>query len=76
MIVHGLDQLDKINGADNAEFLKTQGYSDSEVVEIIKNQKAVDRSKISQTTCANSTPLARMFMVDSCFAVPMRCGEH
>lgn len=73
-IMGGLSQIDKISDSDNAEFLRAQGYSDSEIETILKNKREMDRSGMSQITCDKSTPTARMFVVDSCFVVPMRCG--
>ena len=73
-IMWGFQQVDQVSDADNIEFLKAQGHTPEEIQNILTNRRTMDRTGISQITCANSSPLAHMLVVDSCFTVPIQCG--
>ncbi len=73
-IMKGLEQFDQVGDTDNAEFLKTQGYTDEQIANVLKNRAHMDRSGLAATTCATGSPLTRMAVFDSCFATPMSCG--
>jgi hypothetical protein len=73
LILGSLADMDKISDDDTREYLKSQGRSTQEIETIIGNLHQMNRSALAEITCANSTPTARMVVVDSCFTAPMNC---
>lgn len=56
------------------DFMHSLGYSPSEIQTAIDARKSPAK-ETPPVTCRNGSPQARMFVVDSCFTLPIRCYQ-
>ena len=67
------NEILKLSPAARAAFMKARGFDDAEIAKA--EQAASDPTlTIPKATCANTTPLGRLFVVDMCSATPMSCN--
>lgn len=68
-----LSYMNQISDADTVEFMRAQGYSETEIEVFHAARSRAVPAELENITCANSVPLGRMVVVDSCFSMPMQC---
>lgn len=59
-----------------SDFAQGVGYSSPEITDILKNRRDAPPKDLRKIDCANATPLARMFVFDACFTVPVECATR
>lgn len=75
-VLESAKKLKEMPEQDLYDFLEFSGHSKEEIEQKIRSIKNSSPESMKPQNCQTGTPIFRMTAFDTCFSVPLECGEN